>query len=100
MTYVNCFVPLQDDAVMLELGTTIRGLDSQSWAKQAHAWLFEKDVFEGLGVNEVVMRIHATAEEFDPTAEKLFIPSQACKRQEVLLGFVPFCHHDFTMFLP
>ncbi|KAL3134291.1 Na+/Pi symporter [Trebouxia sp. C0009 RCD-2024] len=47
-----------------------------SWSQKVHAWLFDRDVFALVTSNDALMRIHRTAEEFEPAAEGCFIPFQ------------------------
>ena len=75
---VSCTFDVQDDAIVHELATARKGTESQSWLQWVNAWLFDRDVFKGVSTDDVVMRIHATAEEFDAGAEKLFTPWQVC----------------------
>ena len=50
--------------------------DVQGWAHRIYAWLFEGDLFAGVATDDKLMRIHSTAEQFDPAAEETLIPFQ------------------------
>lgn len=41
-----------------------------------HAWLFGGDIFASVAANSDLLRIHSTAEEFEPAAEECFVPFQ------------------------
>ena len=50
--------------------------DVQGRLRGLYRKLVEGDVFEGVGSDETLMRIHATAEEFDQAAEECHVPFQ------------------------
>lgn len=50
--------------------------DVQGWAHCLYAWLFDGDLFAGVPADDKLMRIHSTAEQFDPAAEETLVPFQ------------------------
>ena len=71
----------QDDMTVQDLAAQDRSADVKGWLQHVHAWLFERDLFAGVAADANLMRIHATAEEFEPAAEDCFVPFQVtgCK---------------------
>lgn len=74
---------------MRELGADERAGDIQGWLQRLHAWLFEGDIFASVASNDVLLRIHSTAENFEGAAEDCFVPQQVFQRllSPQLLGF-------------
>lgn len=68
---------LQDDVTVQDLALNERAEKMTGWPQRLHAWLFDRDVFASVSSNEALMRIHGTAEEFEPAAEECFNPFQA-----------------------
>ena len=68
---------MQDEATVLSLSAQDKSGDVHGWLQRVHAWLFEGDLSAGVARDRTVMRIHATAEEFDPAAEETMAPFQA-----------------------
>ena len=68
---------MQDDVTVQDLALNERAEKMTGWPQRLHAWLFDKDVFASVSSNEALMRIHGTAEEFEPAAEECFNPFQA-----------------------
>lgn len=66
----------QDDATVQQLCEDNSSGDVQGWIRRCHAWLFEGDLFADVAADATLMRIHATAEEFDPATEESFVPFQ------------------------
>lgn len=67
---------MQDDATVQLLSEKSHSGDVHGWLRCLHAWLFERDLFADVAGDSKLMRIHATAEEFDPAAEESFVPFQ------------------------
>lgn len=67
---------LQDDATMASLTAQDKHGDVKGWAHRVYAWLFEGDLFAGVATDNKLMRIHSTAEQFDPAAEETLVPFQ------------------------
>lgn len=67
---------LQDEATVRELAEDDRAGDMTGWLQRLHAWLFEGDIFADVASNDVLLRIHSTAEEFEGAAEECFVPLQ------------------------
>lgn len=67
---------LQDEATVRELAADERGVDMKGWVQRLQAWLFEGDIFASVASNDVLLRIHSTAEEFEGAAEECFVPLQ------------------------
>ena len=77
MAYSCTFaLDLQDDATVAYLSAPDKSGDIHSWFYAAYAWLFTRDIFEGVASDDKLLRIHTTAEEFDPAAEQTFVPFQ------------------------
>ena len=60
-----------------DLADCDRTADMKGWLQRLHAWLFERDLFAGVALDSTLMRIHATAEEYDSAAEDCFAIFQA-----------------------
>ena len=73
-SFCICFF-LQDEATVRELAADERG-DMKGWLQRLHAWLFEGDIFASVASNDVLLRIHSTAEKFEGAAEDCFVPQQ------------------------
>ena len=71
-----CMTGMQDDATVLSLSVQDRGDNVQGLLRRICARLVNVDIFSGVGTDDTLMRIHATAEEFDPAAEQCFVPFQ------------------------
>ena len=72
----HTFFFLQDEATVRELAADERAGDVKGWLQRLHAWLFEGDIFASVASNDVLLRIHSTAEEFEGAAEDCFVPQQ------------------------
>ena len=66
----------QDEATVQQLSEKNSTGDVQGWIRGCHAWLFEGDLFADVAADPALLRIHATAEEFDPATEEVFVPFQ------------------------
>ena len=75
---------LQDDVTVQDLAVCDRTADMKGWLQCVHAWLFERDLFAGIASDTTLMRIHATAEEYELAAEDCFAPFQASMHPCVL----------------
>ncbi len=75
---------LQDDLTVQNLADCDRAADMKGWLQRLHACLFERDLFAGVTSDSTLMRIHATAEEYESAAEDCFAPFQARKHSLVL----------------
>ena len=53
----------------------------KGWLQRLHAWLFEGDIFASVASNDVLLRIHCTAEKFEDAAEECFVRMQVSKVQ-------------------
>ena len=53
-----------------------RSGDSHSCFHCIYTWLFSGDILAGVAADHTLMRIHTTAEEFDPMAEQILVPFQ------------------------
>ena len=60
-----------------DLADCDRTADMKGWLQRLHAWLFERDLFAGVALDSTLMRIHATAEEYESAAEDCFAIFQA-----------------------
>ena len=80
---------MQDEATVRELSADERAGDIHGWLQRLHAWLFEGDIFASVASNDVLLRIHSTAENFEGAAEDCFVPQQVFKSLLIphLLGF-------------
>lgn len=67
---------LQDEATVKDIAAEELSRVAKGWLWSAHARLLEPDLFESVPASDVLMRIHSTAEEFDPCAEELWSPYQ------------------------
>lgn len=56
-----------------------RGVDMKGWVHRLQAWLFEGDIFASVASDDVLLRIHSTAEEFEGAAEECFVPLQVSR---------------------
>ncbi|KAL0050078.1 hypothetical protein WJX82_004015 [Trebouxia sp. C0006] len=65
-----------DDVTVQDLADCDRSADMKGWLQRMHAWLFERDLFAGIASDTNLMRIHATAEEYESAAEDCFAPFQ------------------------
>ena len=72
------FVSLQDEVTVKDIATDEKSSDMSGWLQHAHAWLFEADILADVAADPVLLRIHSTAEEFEPAAEECFAPLQVC----------------------
>ena len=71
---------LQDEVTVRELAADDRAGDMKGWLQRLQAWLFEGDIFAAVASDEVLLRIHSTAEEFEGAAEDCFAVLQVtCK---------------------
>lgn len=61
---------------MRDLAIEERSSDVTGWLHRMHAWLFGGDIFASVAANSDLLRIHSTAEEFEPAAEQCFVPFQ------------------------
>lgn len=62
---------------MQDLAEQDRSGDMKGWLQRVHTWLFDRDLFAGVVADDNLMRIHATAEEYEPAAEEQCVPFQA-----------------------
>ena len=67
---------LQDEATMHELTADEPVRDIKGWMQRTYAHLFCPDLFACLGSDDTLMRIHSSAEEYEPVGEELFVPGQ------------------------
>ena len=61
---------------MRELTADDGAQDMKSWMQRTYAHLFCPDLFACLGSDDSLMRIHSSAEEYEPVAEELFAAPQ------------------------
>ena len=87
---VDCATDLQDDDTVHDLALNERAEKMTGWPQRAHAWFFDRDFFASVASDDALMRIHGTAEEFEPAAEECFIPFQAGHKCCCLLLTFPF----------
>ena len=69
-------VVLQDEATVKDIATDEKSSDMSGWLQRAHAWLFAADILADVAADPVLLRMHSTAEEFEPAAEECFAPLQ------------------------
>lgn len=62
---------------MQDLAEQDRSGDMKGRLQRVHTWLFDRDLFAGVVADDNLMRIHATAEEYEPAAEEQCVPFQA-----------------------
>lgn len=67
---------MQDEETVHDLALSEKAEKMTSWPQRVHGWLFDQDIFATVISNDALMRIHGTAEEFEPAAEECFIPLQ------------------------
>ncbi|KAL3161411.1 hypothetical protein ABBQ32_010301 [Trebouxia sp. C0010 RCD-2024] len=68
-----------DETTVHELAMDERGVDMKGWVHRLQAWLFEGDIFASVASDDVLLRIHSTAEEFEGAAEECFVPLQVSR---------------------
>ena len=68
---------LQDNVTVQELAVEDRAGDVKGWLQRLHTWLFDRDIFAGIASDSTLLRIHSTAEEYEPAAEDCYVPFQA-----------------------
>ena len=68
---------MQDDATVKELTAKDTSRDMKGWLQHLHTHCFHIDLSGPIASSDVLLRIHATAEEFEATAEEAFVPFQA-----------------------
>ena len=80
---------MQDDDTVKDLALNERAEKMTGWPQRAHAWLFDRDISASVASSDALMRIHGTAEEFEPAAEECFIPFQACPQSPATNARLP-----------
>ena len=66
----------QDEATVQELTAEDASPNASGWLHQTCNRLFHTDIFAHIRSSENLLRIHSTAEQFDPAAEASFGPFQ------------------------
>lgn len=61
---------------MQELAADEGSEDIKSWMRCIYSHLLQPDLFANISKDETLMRIHSTAEEFEPVGEAFFVPGQ------------------------
>ena len=79
---------------MRELAADDASRDMKGWLQRSYAYLFQADIFASVSSNDTLMRIHATAEEYDKAAEELFSTIQVSARQPLSHKFhvIMYCY--------
>ena len=75
---ISILTLLQDETTVRDLATDEKSSDMTGRLQRVRAWLFEGDIFASVASDDALLRIHATAEEFEGAAEECFVPLQVC----------------------
>ncbi len=72
----DVYLHVQPADVVLDLAADKRSADASGWFQYIWDHATQKDIFAVISRRERLMRIHTTAEQFEPAAERLFGPMQ------------------------
>ncbi|DBA79742.1 hypothetical protein WJX77_004526 [Trebouxia sp. C0004] len=62
-----------DEVTLRELAADDRSSDMRGWLHRTYAWLFGVDILASVASDDVLLRIHSTAEDFEGAAEELLV---------------------------
>ena len=65
---------------MQELAADDGSKDIKSWAHRIYSHLLQPDLFASVNQDETLIRIHSSAEEFEPIGEAFFVSGQVSGR--------------------
>ena len=86
---------------MQELTAEDGSKDIKGWVQRAYASLFNADMFASVSSSDTLMRIHATAEEYDKATEELFTGFQVNPGHPMLLlSLVRVCYTHLSCCVP
>ena len=69
---------MQDDATVRDLAAGDESRNVKGWLQLLYTQCFQVDLVTPVATSDTLLRIHATAEEYEATAEEAFIPFQVC----------------------